>query len=157
MRSRSMRSRSFGFAAVVAALLVVGAVVAGCGSSDDTSSTSTAAALSKEDFLAQGNQICADGNATIDAAGKAMGKDPSQADLDQFVSDTMVPTIQGEIDGIDALGAPEGDEDQVTAITDAAQTALDEVSDDPSALTSGDPFKEANDLAIAYGLTECGG
>ncbi len=71
----------------------------------------------------------------------------------------MVPTIQGEIDGIKALGAPEGDEEQVTAITDAAQTALDQASDDPSLLTSGDadPFKEANDLANAYGLTECGG
>ena len=151
--------RSIRIAAAAASLLAFGAIaIAGCGGSDDTSTTT--AAISKDDFITQGNQICAEGNKTLDAAGNEAfsGGKPSQADLEKYVSDTMVPTIQGEIDGIKALGAPAGDEDQVNAILDAAQSALDKAKADPSTLTSNDdPFAEANDLANAYGLTECGG
>ena len=149
-------------AAAVAAVLAVGAVgFAGCGGSDDTSGDSTTAAISKDDFVTQANQICAEGDKTLQTAGKAAfsGGKPSKSDLQQFANDTVVPTIQGEIDGIEALGAPEGDEEQVNAITDAAQSAIDEVKADPSVFVAGDQdvFAEANKLANAYGLTECGG
>ena len=50
---------------------------------------------------------------------------------------------------------------EVTAITDAAQSALDKAKSDPSLLTDqgggqNDPFTEANKLANAYGLDQCG-
>jgi hypothetical protein len=150
--------KGFKIGAIAAALVLVIAV-AGCGGGDDSSS-STAAALSKDEFVTQANQICADGNKEIDAASQdafSSGK-PSQSDLDVFVTDTLLPSVQSQVDGIRALGAPAGDEDQVNAILDSAQSAIDAGKADPTLLEGNDdPFAETNKLANAYGLTECGG
>lgn len=145
--------------AVALAGLVAALIVAGCGGG--SSSSTTTEALSKGEFLAQGNQACAKGEKEINAAGRKLftqSQAPSQAAQQKFVTDTIVPNIQGQIDAIAALPAPAGDEDQVKAITDAAQSALDKVRSDPSLITQQgktDPFAEANKLANAYGLTKC--
>ena len=69
--------------------------------------------------------------------------------------------MQSQIDGIKALGAPTGDEAQVKAIVDSAQSALDKAKADPTLMlqnnSKNDPFAEANQLAKSYGLTACGG
>jgi hypothetical protein len=158
---------------LVIGALAVGLVVAGCGSSS-SSSTSTGASgasgatgasgtpLSKSEFVAKGNAICKQGNAALDKAGKSFfqsGQKPSQAEQDKFVTDTVIPNIQSQIDQIKALTPPSGDEDQVNAVTAAAQSALDKAKADPSLLIQqggSDPFAHANDLANSYGLTECG-
>lgn len=148
-------------AIVAAAALVLGA--AGCGGGDDSSSTSsTAAALSKDEFVTQANQICADGNKEISAAqNEAFSVGPPVQDkVEQFITATVIPSVQSQVDGIRALGAPAGDEDQVAAILDSAQGAIDDATADPSLLEgsqSSDPFAETNKLAAAYGLTECAG
>jgi hypothetical protein len=75
------------------------------------------------------------------------------------VAETVVPEIQGQIDGIRALTPPEGDEDEVAAILDAAREGVDELEQDPSAVgpgTGAGPFEEANRLAQEYGLKVCG-
>jgi hypothetical protein len=139
--------------------LIAAALLAGCGGGDDSSSTSTQAALSKSEFLKQGNAICAKGNqATNKIANQTFtqNQQPTQAQLQQFTTQ-VTPIIQGEIDGIKALGAPAGDEQQVNAILDDAQSALDKAKQDPSVFANGDPFKKANQEAKAYGLTACGG
>ena len=156
-------------AAMVAGLIVL----AGCGGGDDTSSTSAGASgtsgeqgasLTKSEFLAQGNAICENGNQEIQAAGKKLftqSQPPSAAEQEKFATDTLIPSIQEQIDGIKALTPPAGDEDQVNAITDAAQSALDKAKADPALLTDqggqSDPFAEANKLANAYGLDKCAG
>ena len=141
------------------ALVVASAAIAvGCGSSDSDSTTSEA--LSKSEFLKQGNAICKQGNQEINAAFNDAfggGSKPSQDEIDQVVTDTVVPSIQGQIDDLSALTPPSGDEDTVNNILDEAQTALDQVKDDPSAITGkDDPFAQANQDAKAYGLTVCG-
>jgi hypothetical protein len=139
--------------------LIAGLVLAGCGGGDSSSTT----ALSKSEFVAQGNAICAKGDKEINAAAEktfTQSQAPSQATQEKFVTDTVIPSIQGQIDGIDALPPPSGDEDQVQAIVDAAQGALDKVKADPSSITGqgsgSDPFADANKLANAYGLDQCG-
>jgi hypothetical protein len=142
--------------AVLAGLIVF----AGCGGDDDSSSDP---ALSKSEFLAQGNAICEQGDKEIDAEARQFftSQQPSPAEEEKFLTDTVIPNVQNQIDELDALSPPAGDEDQVQAIIDSAQSALDEAKSDPSALTGqsgqGDPFAEANRLANAYGLVECGG
>jgi hypothetical protein len=151
----------------------VALVATGCGGDDDddttaaTTATTTAAAgepLSKQEFIAEADTICSQGDREINQAANETfggGQEPSQEEQEQFVTDTVLPNIQGQIDGIRALTPPEGDEDQVTAIVDAAQSGIDEVEQDPSAFTQqgggSDPFAEANRLAQDYGLTACGG
>ncbi|MGH2924771.1 MAG: hypothetical protein ACRDK1_02235 [Solirubrobacterales bacterium] len=166
--------------AIGAALaLVIGAVGAGCGGSDSTSTSTGAsgasgatgaqgAPLTKQAFLAKGNAICKKGNQTLNqdsnkyfnSLGLSKGQQPTSAQIADYVNQTAAPNIQAQITAIEALPAPTADEAQVTAITDAAQQALDKVKADPSLLVqngNSDPFKSVNDLAKKYGLTECAG
>lgn len=144
-------------AAVAVALALA---LAGCGGDDDDSTesppaTDAAAPLSKAEFTEQANEICRVGGEQIDARAEALGPDPSQAEIEEFATEVVAPNVQDQIDQIEALGAPEGDEDEVQEIVDAVQESLDEVEEDPSVLRTGDPFAEANRLAADYGLTVC--
>jgi hypothetical protein len=166
-----MRNRIAIIAALVCAAFAL--AVAGCGGGDESSSTtaSTAAAssttdasgtpLSKEEFIQQADAICKAGNqSTAQAANDLFsGGQPTQQQVDQFATDTLIPAIQDEIDQIGALTPPAGDEDDVQAILTAVSGALEKVKADPTALfasTDEGPFKEADQLASAYGLKVCG-
>jgi hypothetical protein len=160
---------------LLAAALGVGLVAAGCGGDDDEETTVattgptgvTGAAggepLSKQEFIKQADAICAKGDREINQTGQEVlgGQQPSSEELEQFGSETVVPNIQNQIDQIRALTPPEGDEEEVSAILDAAQRGVDEIEQDPSLLgqgqDAGGAFEEANRLAQDYGLTDCGG
>ncbi len=134
-------------------------MLAACGGGGDATTDSTQGTpLTKDEFLAQGNQICKSGNEAVSSAASSLGQNPSQADIDQFVNDTLIPTVEGELNSLQALGAPSGDEDQVNAIIDAAQSGVDSSSANPGEATNPNSpaFQEANKLASAYGLTDCG-
>lgn len=146
--------------AVVAAL-----ALGGCGGGDDTTPTATtvatdtstaaAPALSKEQFIAQADAICAAGDKSLNAAVQSLGNgQPSQADLQQF-SQVAVPALQEEVDAISALPPPSGDEEQITAMLNAVQNGIDEIKSDPAAI-EGDPLSEASQIAQDYGLQQCG-
>jgi hypothetical protein len=167
--------------AVASLVLALALIAAGCGDDDDetttaattTPTTTTAGAtgatgatgepLSHEEFVAQADAICEAGDEEIDSQAQEFfpeGGSPGTAEEEAFVSEVLVPNIQEQIDGIRALTPPEGDEDEVAAILDAAQDAIDQLEDDPSAITGAgsgpDPFAEANQLARDYGLKVCG-
>lgn len=150
-----MKFRNLAILAALAALVVV----AGCGGGDgsDSSSTTAAAALTKDEFIAQADQICSDGDAAIQTAQADFGpKGPSPDDLDAFVTDTLVPNLQSQHDGIAALGVPEGDEDTISSLLDSLQSAIDSLQSDPSSVTSTDAFTDVNQQAQDYGLQKCG-
>jgi hypothetical protein len=152
-----------GWIVSIAAVLVAGLAVAGCGSSSSSSSSSTSTvAITKAAFLKQGNAICKKGNQQINAEGKKVfskNKKPTQAQMTQFATATLIPNIQAQISGVKALGAPKGDEAQVNAIVVSAQSALDKGKKNPTLLVSNNSnlFKHSNQLTSAYGLTACGG
>jgi hypothetical protein len=132
--------------------LAMGSIAAGCGSDDDDGGDG-GDALTKEEYLAQGNAICAAGNAELQATDDFDPKD--EAAFDAFVTDTLVPNIQGQVDQL-REGIPEGDEDTVNGILDDAEAKLDEIEADPQTLQGGsDPFSEINKELDAYGLTTC--
>jgi hypothetical protein len=138
----------------VAAALVVGLAV-GCGSSNSSSTASTAA-LSKPAFLAKANAICKQGSQKQQAAQGALGKEPSQAQVTTYVSNSFAPNVQAQIDGVRALGAPSGDQATVTNMLDIAQADLDKVKSNPALLTGNtDQFANFAKLAHPYGLTAC--
>jgi hypothetical protein len=136
----------------VAATLVLALVAVGCGSS---SKSSTAASLSKPQLLAQGNAICAQGNQRLAASDRALGNQPSQAQITTFVTSTFAPDIQSQIDGLRALSAPSGDQATVSKMLDVAQTDLNKIKSNPALLASGAGFAEFARLAHPYGLTAC--
>jgi len=148
-----------------ALLVALGAIfVAGCGGDDDTSTTTgtsgasgaSGTALTQEEFVSQGNAICAAGNKELDQAGNdifSQGQKPTDAQLQQF-ADVAVPSIQGQIDAIRALTPPADIADDVTTFLDDAESALDQVKADPT-LFEQEPFADVNKQATAIGLDEC--
>jgi hypothetical protein len=156
---RTNRSGVAGWLALVS-ILTVGLLAAGCGSSKKTTTT-TAAALTKAAFLKKANAICKRGNQQIGKVGQQIfspKKRPSQAQTMKFVTATVIPSVQSQIDQIRALGAPAGDQAKVNAIVTSAQSALDKGKKDPALLAGNGPgpFKKTNQLGRAYGLTVCG-
>jgi hypothetical protein len=157
---------------VVALLCATSAfVVAGCGGDDEEPTTSTEAtsgatgtdgvALTEEEFVAQGNEICAAGNEEIDQAANETfaGQEPTDAQVEQFAG-ILVPSIQAQIDGIRALTPPEDLAADVDTFLADAEDALAEVEADSSLLLASDeegPFADVNAQAVALGLTECAG
>lgn len=139
---------------MIAATLAVGLAAAGCGSNSKTNSSSTTAALSRPQFIAQGNAICTHGNQALAAAEKTLGKQPSEAQFKAYVASTFTPTVQSQIDGLRALSAPSTDQASVTNMLDIAQTDLNQVKSNPTALTEK-TFTNFAKLAHPYGLTAC--
>lgn len=145
--------------ALVTIVFVVGAVFAGCG--DDVK------ALSKEEFLKQGNAICAAGNERLDAAfTKAFGdlgdgEEPDPEVGGTFEQDVVIPEIQGQIDDIRDLEPPKELADDVNTLADTTQAAVDQLKqlakDDPAAAfrDGGDLFAKVGPQADEIGLTEC--
>jgi hypothetical protein len=143
----------------VAVTLVVGLVASGCGSSSSgTTRTATTPALSKPQFLAQGNAICRHGNQLLGAAqDKAFGHtQPSQGQITAYVTNAFAPDIQSQISAIRTLGAPSGEQATVTTMFDVAQADLNRVKSNPALLAGNSPpFADFAKLAHPYGLTAC--
>jgi hypothetical protein len=143
---------------LLAGLLATGLIAAGCGGDDDDDDGGDGGeALSKEEFVSQANQICTDGNAEVETAATETFQNgqPTPEEEEAFVTDTVLPSVQGQIDQIRALGIPEGDEDEVNGFLDEAEAIVDEAEADPQTFFQGDPFAEVNDDLTAYGLTAC--
>lgn len=137
---------------LVAAALATGLIAAGCGGDDDSDSSSD---LTKAEFITQADAICKSGNDALNAAPQPK----SQADVEAFVTSTVVPNVQKQVDGVRDLGAPSGDEDQINAMLDSVQKGIDTLEADPSIVTqqgAEDPFADGNQKAKDYGLQECG-
>ncbi|CAN5561043.1 hypothetical protein BH20ACT15_BH20ACT15_10740 [soil metagenome] len=102
----------------------------------------------------QGNKLCEERSAELDQeADEAFQSNDPEA-LDAFVTDTLVPNVQGQIDAL-RDGIPEGDEDTVNAILDDAEAVLGDLEADPKSLQQGEPFAEINPRLQEYGLTAC--
>lgn len=141
----------------VATALLFALGVAGCGSSSSSSDSTSTAAISKSEFLANGNAICTKGNAQTNAAANKTfdQKQPTQAQLTAFGT-AQIPIIQRQIDQIRALGVPSGDEATVKQMLDLAQSDLDKIKADPAtASSSKDVFANFAKIAHPYGLTAC--
>jgi hypothetical protein len=142
---------------LLVAVMAMGLIAAGCGDDDDGGDDG-GEALSKEEYLAQGNAICKEGDAEINAAfEQAFGNSqPTPEQIESVVTETMIPNIQAQIDDL-REGIPEGDEDQVNEMLDEAELALQDVTEDPSLATGDqDPFADVSAQLDEYGLTACG-
>ena len=147
----------------LAAFAAIAMIAAGCGGGGD--STTDSSSLTKAEFLKQGNAVCAKGNKEIEEGFQEFEKEndlqngqPTKAQLTEAIETIVLPAVRDQVDGIEELGAPSGEEAKVEAVTDAASEAVEEGEEDPASLTSekADPFAEANELANEYGLVKCG-
>lgn len=148
--------------AALAVLVALAVVVAGCGS-DDEATTDETVTLTKAEFIKQGDAICQKGNDESEKEAEEFAEEndfelekASDEQLEEAVSEVLVANLRGQLDELEALGAPEGDEEQVEEIIDSLEGATDEIEDDPSVVFDGDVLKEPGELAQDYGFKVCG-
>ena len=157
-------------------------MIAGCGGDDDGDVTVDADSLvpSKRDYIVQADTICANVSQSIETAAEASfrisskdftlkpngeivfkpGRRPSDAEIERFGTETVVPAFRAQLTDLRALTPPSGDEATVDAIYDAAERGVDALRADPSLFTDSDAVRaelaEARRLGRAYGFFDCG-
>jgi len=127
--------RRFGILGPLLAFALVGAA---CGGDE---------ALSKDEYIAQGNAICEDTNARFEALSSEFFADlpedfTPEEFAEQFVgdfTDQFTAVIEDQLADLRDLAAPKGDEDLLAALyadVEAALGAINQLADDAAA---GDP------------------
>jgi hypothetical protein len=147
--------------AVLAALVAMAALIAGCGGGDDGDETSES--LTKVEFIKQGDRICEKANEQSETEAEEFAKEndftlekATDEQLEEAVSEVLVPNLNQQAEELDALGAPEGDEEQVEEIIVSLEDAAGEIEDEPGLVFEGEVLKEPSKLASDYGLKVCG-
>jgi hypothetical protein len=146
--------------AALAALMAVAAFVAGCGGGDSDSTTAT---LTKAAFIKQGDAICAKATKESEAEAEEFADEngfklekATEEQLEEAITDVLVPSLNKQAEELDALGAPAGDEEQVEEIVTSLEDAAGEVEDDPNSVLTGKALKKPSQLAKSYGFKVCG-
>ncbi len=154
-------------AAFLAILLSVGLVAAAYGSDE---------ALTKAEYIEQGNAICADSNAQLDPIFEEVFADfpdePTQQQLVEAVvgiAAGITPIIEAQLVDLRELAAPNEDEDTLELLFDDLEAVLVEINQLADDVAAGDqaaidlieseefdPFADVTRRAVQYGLTVCG-
>jgi len=131
----------------------------GCGDDDEGNGDRP---LTKAEYIKQGDGICRAANRELNREGEdyfeGLTSEAARDRIVEFSTQIAIPNVQGQIDDLRALQAPEGDEKTVTAIYDAADDAITELEQRPEQIIQEDlpAFREANRLAQEYGFKVCG-
>jgi len=135
----------------------------GCGGDEEEGGFSPVVSdpASKVEFLRQADEICLSTESQIEAAADDLvtnKEEPTPQEVEEVALGVVVPALESEVAAIGALGAPEGDEEQVQAILDATEAGIAEIEADPRALLDNTPesLVEAEELARRYGSQQCG-
>jgi hypothetical protein len=160
-------SRGTRAAALVATAIAI--IAAGCGGSSDDGEEITASSLSKAEFIARADAICAKGQRQVERNFGAYAKEtdlkvqqitkkPTKEQVNGLVNTVLVPAIEEEIAEIRALGAPAGDEDKIEAMLEAMEEGIETAEGLPQKVLeqTGIAFGIGSRLAKEYGLTTCG-
>jgi hypothetical protein len=149
---------------LLAGVVAIAVIAAGCGSSSDDS-TETTAALTKAEFVKQGDAICAKGSKQIEAEAEEFAEDnnvdtskPTDKQQEELIATVLAPSLQTQADELGELSAPSGEEGKAAAMIDALEAGAEELEDDPGTLleNGADPLGKANKLANEFGFKECG-
>ena len=153
----------------VSLVVIASLFAAACGSGNDDKQ------LSKREYIARSNAICKrTGNEAGVQFKRIVGSDrPKRGEEQRYLSNAQrflrqaaIPIISENLADRRALGAPEGDEEEVDAIIAAGERAItgfERIAADRSrveALFRGripDPAKEFDALSRRYGIAHCGG
>lgn len=107
--------------------------------------------LTQQQFVEQGNAICAAGSAEIEDADRSLAGSSTE-----FFLDTVAPNIRQQVEAMRALGFPAGDEETLEAIFDDTEQVLAEIESDPARVgRPPNPFADLNERMADYGLTTC--
>jgi hypothetical protein len=137
---------------VVGLLLVaIAAAAIGCGGSAE------AKPLTKAEFVLQANEICQGAEEERKQGEEELveGDQADQAEGEEEVVEALVAPVGTMAEELGDLGPPKGDEKQVAAIVKAFEAGVAKLEADPLASDAASAFAKADELAAAYGLSEC--
>ncbi len=125
----------------------------GCGGDDDGGSKE----LTKDEFIAQADDICEASNDEVDKAEDSFANpdSPTEEEIDAAMSDVVVPQLQAQHDDIADLNAPEDDQEQIDEMLESLQAGIDSLEEDWQN-PDNEAFANANKIANDYGFEECG-
>jgi hypothetical protein len=131
-------------------------------SSGGGSASPSSATPAKGEFVVQANAICKkQKEAGLAAVGEYVkehgGAAESSAILVRALHVVFLPYVQSQVDEIAALGAPQGDRDEVQAYLNAMQKAVDQAGDSGPNATQvfTQSFAPSAKLARQYGIDAC--
>ncbi len=131
----------------------------------DATPTITTSSLTKAEFLARGNAICADGRRQFLPRMSAYieRRYPDEEVTPEIFADAIhvvfLPMLETQIEEIRELGAPRGDEQTIETFLDTLQAKIDVIETwqrVPSRFPVDREFRPAGELAREYGLLTCG-
>ena len=162
-----MSVKSSRLAVIGVGFVLFAAGIAGCGGDDDGDS----GPLTKDEFIAQADQICADATASTDAQEEEFNSAIEGEDL-EAAADLLTEgntTVEDAIAEIEALEPPEEDQATVDEFIELSHQQADLGTELADAVRAGDGATidelsaQANDLeeqsdtlADDYGMVDCG-
>ena len=152
-RERSQAGCRRALAVLVLALAAV-TLLASCGSSKKKAHAPSPQVLTKADYVAKANAICAEADPELVAASAKLAARPSRAQVIALVRSTFVPSTEAQIRAIKALGIPPGEEAIAHRMLALVQGDLAKLKRNP-ALIEGDVFGDFARVAHPYGLAAC--
>jgi hypothetical protein len=153
--------------AAAGAALVLAA--AGCGSSSTSSTSSTnssaagttsaasttpAPALTRAQYLAQANAVCARSNGPLTATALKLASHPSPVEAVHIITGTFIPQIKAQLTEIKAIGVPAGGQAGVATMDRLLAGDIAKIEKNP-ALAGPAAFHDFAKVAHAFGLTAC--
>ncbi|HYJ21921.1 MAG TPA: hypothetical protein VEW07_07860 [Solirubrobacterales bacterium] len=150
---------------LMAFIAAAGALLVGCGGSDDSTETLTTSSLSKAQWIKRAGAVCL--NESVPILGrvnayeeKHRAKTPRANEVvaGEAIRREVPPIMTDLIEELRALGAPEGDEEQVEAFLLTMEEDTQGIEDGPplSSLVELTPkYADSGSLARQYGLLEC--
>jgi hypothetical protein len=139
----------------IAATLSLAAGATGCGGGGKASTSSATPPISKAEFVAKANGICASADPNLAAENaKLSATRPTPAAIVAAVKGIYAPSIEAQIVGIRALGTPPGDQATVTRMLQLVEADLAKVKADPKLIITN-VFGDFAKVAHPYGLTAC--
>ena len=149
------------FALLVGALTLLALVAAGCGGGGDSSGGE---ALTKAEFIKQGDEICKQGEAQLEEETEEFAEDnnvdtenPTRAQQEEVIKTVVAPALRKQAEELGELGAPSGEEEAAEEIVTSLEEGSDAMEEDPGKLLEGNnPVEKASTLAKEFGFKECG-
>lgn len=150
-------------ALITALLVVAGLLAAGCGD-DGNEASADSAPLTKAVFIKKADAICGANLKKVARGGTKLFNDPKSKKGEyktRVVEDVMIPADERNIEAIEDLGAPEGDEEEIEEILDRLRVHVERVKEQgPDKFFEVEPAEQAEYSKImasfkAYGFKTC--
>jgi len=144
-------------------VVALAGLIFGCGGDDST--TKETSTPTKPEFIQRGDAICKRSIKRVEIESEEFAEEHNftlkndhlqKNQLEEVYAEVLAPNLNQQADELDALGAPEGDEEQVEKIVVSLKDVAREIEEDPSRAIPDGVMDEPHELAADYGFDVCG-